>query len=408
MFDLAERFNRGMRSATSLVVALLFVCCPDMVSLAADQALRAASYKVSGTTKQTRVDIEFSRDPAMNWFLLRAPYRLVIDLPLTEFAFDPASLKAGGIVASVRYGEADEGRSRVILTAKKPFKVEKVSIPVADADGKVPVSIELKSASRNEFEAALAEQRTTTASTGSAADALPAAPADDRFTVVVDPGHGGIDGGAKSANGTVEKAITLAFAQELKKKLEESGRYNVLLTRETDVFIPLDARVAFARKHGARLFISIHADTIRVKGLRGATVYTVSDQASDAESAALADRENLADAMGGIEIKEENQEVADILVDLIRRETHGFSVSFARTLLGELESTVKLINNPHRHARFRVLRAADVPSVLVELGYLSNVEDEQQLNSPDWRGKIADSVVQAISAFTAGNLQARE
>ncbi|MGE0280813.1 MAG: N-acetylmuramoyl-L-alanine amidase [Rhizobiaceae bacterium] len=363
---------------------------------------------MSGTTKQTRVDIEFSRDPAMNWFLLRAPYRLVIDLPPTEFAFDPASLKAAGIVAGVRYGEAKEGRSRVILTAKKPFKVEKVSIPVVGADGKVPVSIELKSASRDEFDTALAEQRTTTASTNSTSNANPVAPADDRFTIVVDPGHGGIDGGAKSANGTIEKTITLAFAQELKKKLEESGRYNVLLTRETDVFIPLGARVAFARKHGARLFISIHADTIRVKGLRGATVYTVSDQASDAESAALADRENLADAIGGIEIKEENQEVADILADLIRRETHGFSVSFARTLLDELASTVKLINNPHRHARFRVLRAPDVPSVLVELGYLSNAEDEQQLNSPDWRGKIADTVVEAVNAFAAGDLRAGE
>ncbi|MGE3364041.1 MAG: N-acetylmuramoyl-L-alanine amidase [Rhizobiaceae bacterium] len=408
MFDLAERFNRGMRAAAAPVVALLLVICSAAASLAADQALRAASFKVSGTTKQTRVDIEFSRDPAMNWFLLRAPYRLVIDLPPTEFAFDPASLKAAGIVAGVRYGEAKEGRSRVILTAKKPFKVEKVSIPVVGADGKVPVSIELKSASRDEFDTALAEQRTTTASTNSTSNANPVAPADDRFTIVVDPGHGGIDGGAKSANGTIEKTITLAFAQELKKKLEESGRYNVLLTRETDVFIPLGARVAFARKHGARLFISIHADTIRVKGLRGATVYTVSDQASDAESAALADRENLADAIGGIEIKEENQEVADILADLIRRETHGFSVSFARTLLDELASTVKLINNPHRHARFRVLRAPDVPSVLVELGYLSNAEDEQQLNSPDWRGKIADTVVEAVNAFAAGDLRAGE
>ncbi len=332
--------------------------------------------RCSGTAKQTRVVIEFSRDPAMNWFLLRAPYRLVIDLPRTEFAFDPDSLKPAGIVTGVRYGEASEGRSRLILTAKKPFKVEKVDIPTPQAEGKVAVSIELKSASRAEFDAALAEQRTTTASTESANAATTAAPVDERFTVVVDPGHGGIDGGAKSPSGTVEKAITLAFALELKKKLEESGRYNVLLTREADVFIPLDARVAFARKHGAKLFISIHADTIRVKGLRGATVYTVSDQASDAESAALADRENLADAIGGIEIKEENQDVADILVDLIRRETHGFSVSFARTLLGELASTVKLINNPHRHARFRVLRAPDVPSVLVELGYLSNAEDE--------------------------------
>jgi N-acetylmuramoyl-L-alanine amidase len=405
MFNLAVIFNRSKKTLLTLVAALLVVLCMPSAGLAADEGLRAGTYKVSGTARQTRIDIEFSRDPSMNWFLLRAPYRLVIDLPRTEFAFDPASLKPAGMVASVRYGDSSEGRSRLILTAKKPFKVEKIDIPTAGAGGKVPVSIELKSASRGEFDAALNEQRTTTASTGSTSETV-AAPADNRVTVVVDPGHGGIDGGAKSANGTVEKAVTLAFALELKKKLEESGRYNVLLTREADAFIPLDARVAFARKHEARLFISIHADTIRVKGLRGATVYTVSDQASDAESAALADRENLADAIGGIEIEEENQDVADILVDLIRRETHGFSVSFARTLLGELASAVKLINNPHRHARFRVLRAPDVPSVLVELGYLSNAEDEQQLNSVDWRGRIADSVVEAVDSFFASSLRA--
>ncbi len=228
----------------------------------------------------------------------------------------------------------------------------------------------------------------------------------DKFTVVIDPGHGGIDGGAKSSAGTVEKEITLAFGLELKKKLEDTGRYTVLLTRDSDVFLPLNDRVEFARQHDAKLFISIHADTIRVKGLRGATVYTVSDEASDAEFAALADRENLADAMGGIKIEEENQDVADILVDLIRRETHGFSVSFARTLLDQLAQSVKLINNPHRHARFRVLRAPDIPSVLVELGYLSNAEDEEQLRSADWRAKTAVSIVEAVESFAASALRA--
>jgi len=406
MLEPAHRFNRKVKAVAAMVAALLALILTASTSFAADDTLRAASYTVSGTARQTKVTIEFNRDPALNWFLLQAPYRLVIDLPRTQFAFDPDSLKPAGIVTGVRYGDASEGRSRLIVMAKKPFKVEKVDVSTAATNGKVPVSIELGSASRAEFEAALVEQRTTTASTDATAHAPQAAPADDRFTVVIDPGHGGVDGGAKSPGGTVEKAITLAFALELKTKLEESGRYNVLLTREADVFVPLGARVAFARKHGARLFISIHADTIRVKGLRGATVYTVSDEASDAESAALADRENLADAIGGIEIKEENQDVADILVDLIRRETHGFSVSFARTLLDELASAVKLINNPHRHARFKVLRAPDVPSVLVELGYLSNAEDEQQLNSVDWRGKIADSVVEAVDAFAAGSLRA--
>ena len=173
------------------------------------------------------------------------------------------------------------------------------------------------------------------------------------------------------------------------------------MTRETDEFLRLDDRVRIARQHEADLFISIHADTIRLKGIRGATVYTVSDKASDAEAQALADRENLSDQLAGIEIEEENHEVADILIDLIRRETHGFSIRFARSLVGELSTRVGLINNPHRSAGFKVLKAPDVPSVLVELGYLSNAKDEEQLLSAEWRGKAAASISNAIALFAS-------
>ena len=219
---------------------------------------------------------------------------------------------------------------------------------------------------------------------------------------MIDPGHGGIDGGAEGAKGTVEKSITMAFALELKEKLAKNGSYDVFLTREKDEFLRLDERVRIARQHEADLFVSIHADTIRLKEIRGATVYTVSDKASDAEAAALAVRENLSDQLAGIEIEEENHEVADILVDLIRRETHSFSVRFARSLVGELSTAVELINNPHRSAGFKVLRAPDVPSVLVELGYLSNPKDEAQLCDPVWRSKAAERISAAIDLFAEG------
>ncbi|MCB1453525.1 MAG: N-acetylmuramoyl-L-alanine amidase, partial [Rhizobiaceae bacterium] len=166
-----------------------------------------------------------------------------------------------------------------------------------------------------------------------------------------------------------------------------------------DTFLRLDERVRIARQHGANLFISVHADTIRYKGVRGATVYTVSDQASDAEAAALAARENLSDELAGLSIEDENHEVSDILMDLIRRETQSFSVRFARTLVGSLSDEIELIKNPHRHAGFRVLRAPDVPSVLLELGYLSNKDDEKQLLDPAWRLKAIDSVTAAIRSF---------
>ncbi|MGO4835802.1 N-acetylmuramoyl-L-alanine amidase, partial [Rhizobiaceae sp. 2RAB30] len=217
---------------------------------------------------------------------------------------------------------------------------------------------------------------------------------------------GGIDGGAEGPNGTVEKTITLAFALELRAKLAATGRYDVYMTRDKDDFLRLDERVRIARQHEADLLISIHADTIRVKGLRGATVYTVSDKASDAEAQALADRENLSDQLAGMSIEDQNHEVSDILVDLIRRETHNFSIRFARSLVGELSNNIEMINNPHRSAGFRVLKAPDVPSVLVELGYLSNPQDEEQLRDAAWRGKAVDGILSAVSLFAEAKMGA--
>ena len=202
-------------------------------------------------------------------------------------------------------------------------------------------------------------------------------------------------------SGAQEKDVTLTFAKELRDTLAATGKYELFMTREDDEFIALDDRVRIARQHGADLFISVHADTIRLKGIRGATVYTVSEKASDAEAQALADRENLSDQLAGIEIADEQAEVADILIDLIRRETHTFSMRFARSLVGELSTTVGLINNPHRSAGFKVLKAPDVPSVLLELGYMSNAKDEQQLLSVEWRSKAAASIASAVEHFAS-------
>lgn len=370
---------------------------------AADAPLKASEFKMAGDATHMRVVLKFDREPDPKWFLLRGPHRLVIDLPETNLRVEPKSLKPRGLISNVRYGALNEGASRLILTAKGPFHVDRIDVLADEKGDGFRFVADISASSDREFDQALADQAQTTGSTSAAGkgDRLgkPAAQSTKRFTVVIDPGHGGIDGGAEGANGTVEKAVTLAFALELKKKLANFGRYEVFMTRETDVFLPLDERVRIARQHEADLFISIHADTISRKGIRGATVYTVSDKASDAEAQATADRENLSDALAGIDIKQENHEVADILVDLIRRETHTYSVRFARSLIGELSPTIELINNPHRSAGFKVLKAPDVPSVLVELGYLSNVKDEAQLRDPDWRSKAIDRIAIAIGLF---------
>ena len=388
------------RQLHPMIWLLLAAIASTVPAAVAESPLKASEFKMAGNAVEMRVVLDFDREPTPHWFLLRGPHRLVVDLPDTSFLVDPQSMKPRGLIKNVRYGRLNEGTSRLILTAKGPFAVDKLDI-LPDESGKgYRLAIDLSATSDRKFEQALADQAETTGSTTAPgkADRLPQP---KRFTVVIDPGHGGIDGGAEGVSGTSEKAITLTFGQELRQKLEETGKYDVYMTRDTDVFLPLDERVRIARQHDADLFISIHADTISMKGIRGATVYTVSDKASDAEAQATADRENLSDTLAGIDVKQEDHEVADILVDLIRRETHTYSIKFARALLSELSPTIELINNPQRSASFKVLKAPDVPSVLVELGYLSNVKDEAQLRDPQWRGKAVERMASAIAEFAA-------
>jgi len=395
------RLGRGVAVRLALLVFGLFALVAGLPQAHAE-TLQGRGFKMAGDATRMRVVLQFDREPEPRWLLLRGPHRLAIDLPPTRFAFQTKDMKARGLIREVRYGALGDKGSRIVIATKGPFVVENVAISAnEDGDGH-RMSFEVVAAPEKAFEAALAEQAQTTASTVTVpkGDRLgQKGGADKPFTVVIDPGHGGIDGGAEGTSGAVEKDVTLAFATDLRAKLQKETGYRVFLTRDADVFLRLDDRVRIARQYDADLFISIHADTIRLKGIRGATVYTVSDKASDADSQALADRENLSDQLAGIEIEDENHQVADILVDLIRRETHSFSMSFARTLVGELSSTVGLINNPHRYAGFKVLKAPDVPSVLVELGYLSNPKDEAQLTNPEWRAKAADAIARAVGLF---------
>ena len=397
--------------AAKLLIALLLCLVPaaaisaEQMPKSGEKPVEARDYRMIGDATRMRLAIQLDREPEMKWFLLRAPYRLVIDLPETKFIFDAGALKPHGLISGVRFGHLDQGSSRLIISTNGPFTVDKLDLIENEKDLGLRLVADLSAASDAAFESALAEQTETTGSTLATrkSDRLGAtaqAP-DKRFVVVIDPGHGGIDGGAEGVSGAQEKDVTLTFAEELRGLLTKSGKYEVFMTREKDEFLRLDDRVRIARQHAADLFISVHADTIRLKGVRGATVYTVSDKASDAEAQALADRENLSDQLAGIEIVDEKAEVADILIDLIRRETHTFSIRFARSLVGELSTTVGLINNPHRSAGFKVLRAPDVPSVLLELGYMSNAKDEQQLLSAEWRSKAAASVASAVELFSA-------
>ena len=220
--------------------------------------------------------------------------------------------------------------------------------------------------------------------------------------MVIDPGHGGIDNGTQ-AGAETEKSIVLAFGLALRDRIEKGGKYRVIMTRTDDTFVPLGERVRIARNQSAALFVSIHADALpRGEGdAQGATIYTLSDHASDVEAERLAESENKADAIAGVNLTEEPTDVADILIDLAQRETRTFSNRFARLLMGEMKGSVRMHKHPLKSAGFRVLKAPDVPSVLIELGYVSNKSDLRQLMSESWRSRTVGLVAQAVDTFFA-------
>lgn len=220
--------------------------------------------------------------------------------------------------------------------------------------------------------------------------------------VMLDPGHGGKDPGAIGITGTYEKHVAFAAAVELKRQLDASGLYTVALTRQRDVFIPLEERVGIAQQKGAALFVSMHADAIADPRVRGASIYTLSDTASDAQTAALAARENAADRFAGRGFGQVSPDVARILASLVRRETRSGSARLQHGLAITLDRSLPMLQNPTRHASFVVLKAADIPSVLVEMGFMSNAKDEAALRRADHRVTIAAAMKQAIDAYFTG------
>ncbi|MFC4173305.1 N-acetylmuramoyl-L-alanine amidase [Microvirga sp. GCM10011540] len=364
----------------------------------------AAAVAVEAAEGRTRFKVTLSKAVVAQVHLMEAPDRVIVDLPEVAFHL-PADTgrKQEGLIASYRYGLFAPGRSRVVMDLVQPAVVSALHVEQGLPGGAALLVIELSRTDRNEFRRVAAEN-----APGARTEAVQAPPGevkDARPVIVIDPGHGGIDPGAAAVSGVSEKDLVLSFGQLLKKKLEAGGRYRVLMTRDEDVFVSLGDRVRAARNAKADLFISIHADSISgAQEVRGLTVYTGSERASDAESARLADRENNADAVAGIESGQGADEVLDILQDLTLRETRTFSHSFANGLVGQLDTVARLNKNPRREAGFRVLRAHDVPSVLVELGYLSSKQDLDLIMSDAWRGKMVSAMSAAIDRFFATRL----
>jgi N-acetylmuramoyl-L-alanine amidase len=382
----------------------------------------ASNARLAGDAKQTRFVLDLDKTIPFRAFALADPYRVVVDIPQINFQLPAGVGTAGrGLIKAFRYGLVMPGGSRLVFDLTGPARIAN-SYVLDAANGQPPrLVLELEEVDRTAFVQALgAESRpelrpaiADTAETATAAQAVtqsppppkPAAPADLRPVVVIDPGHGGLDNGTQ-AGGEAEKILVLGFGLALRDRIEKGGKYRVVMTRTDDTFIPLADRVKIARNASAALFVSIHADALprREGDAQGATIYTLSDKASDAEAERLAEAENKADAIGGVNLTEEPTDVADILIDLAQRETRTFSNRFARLLMGEMKNTVRMHKHPLKSAGFRVLKAPDVPSVLIELGYVSNKGDREHLVSENWRSRTVGSMAQAIDTFLAKRL----
>ncbi len=385
------------RSIAALVI-LLFAAH----SLQAGE-VSVRSIRIGGDAKSTRFVIDLDRQVPFSYLLLADPYRVVIDLPEVKWEIGLKGVGNGkGLIGQYRYGLFRPGVSRLVLDLNGPAKIKQIFHLEPRGIYGDRLVVDLVPASRASFMEAVERSRKNrtpiTAPEEQQARPITRHPNTKRV-IIVDPGHGGVDPGALSVIGVPEKKIALSVAKEIRRELQKSGKYLVLMTRERDIFVSLPKRVEFARQAEADLFISVHADSIKNPKVSGATVYTLSEKASDKEAASLARKENRSDLIAGLDLKGETDQVTSILIDLAQRETMNYSARFANFLVPELKRRLTMRSNSHRFAGFQVLRAPDVPSTLMEIGYLSNREDARRLNSKQGQQSIAVAVAAAIEQY---------
>jgi N-acetylmuramoyl-L-alanine amidase len=364
--------------------------------------------KIAGDAQRTRFVAFLAKAVDYRIFPIMDPYRLVIDLPETSIQVPSGDGK--GLVLSSRAGALTAGQSRIVIDLAEPALVEKAE--VLPAENGLPARFVLDLV-RTSYKAFAAATKAPPPVETKAADAseTKADPKDKRLVIVIDPGHGGVDAGAHGRTSNVaEKEVTLDLSLRLKEQLEKTGRYRVVMTRTDDTFVALDERAEIATKNNAAMLISIHADAVdpKVHGAKGTqeiwggSIHTLSEQASDELAKQMAIKENSADQNAGLQkaaVVKASTEIDAILNDLENRTKRNRSLAFANFMVDKMRNKIRLNIKPHRYGNLRVLKAANVPAVLMELGYLSNDEDEKLLISKDWRAKTAEHLANAISSF---------
>jgi len=371
-------------------------------------AAEATAAGLAGDATRTTFRLDLSTGVTAEIFTLANPYRVVVDLPDVSFRLPTATGQDGhGLVKMFRYGLFAEGKGRIVLDTTGPVRVDKAGMAAAGSG--IVLTFDLIAIAPESFGMGTGAQRSEHAHPrpGTDDDAPQKPRNQGKAVVMIDPGHGGIDGGAVGASNLLEKNVVLAVAKELRQQLMAKGRYDVRMTRTSDVFVSLDGRLQASSKAGADLFISLHADSLAESGfassIRGATVYTLSERASDEQARLMAEKENASDIVAGLNAAEGEaaDQVKSILIDLMRREIANFSADFSNVLVRTMKQSVTLSRDPQRSAAFKVLKQTHSPSVLVELGYLSHAEDEKLLNSPPWQKQAAASIAAAIDTYFA-------
>ena len=384
-----------------LAIAAFAALLVAAVAASAQTTTSLSGARIDRQGDLTRLTLDLSEPVAFKVFTVAAPDRVVIDLPAVRWMLEERTVAIGHSgVARLRYGQFRPDTSRIVLDLDRPLTVRRTQLLPRDADGTAPHRLVLELAPASQPAEPATQARLTAPAAPVPLPERKPVPKPVRHLIAIDAGHGGRDPGAIATNGLQEKTLALVFAREFRTVLRESGRYRTVMTRDRDRKVSLHRRVEIARDAGADLFLSIHLDRLENRDVHGASVYTLSDEASDVETAELAARENRADIVADVDLTEGyDEDVAKVLISLVQQNTMNCSASLAATLLPELGRVAPLIRRPHRYGDFRVLKAPDIPSVLVELGFLSNDRDAERLTSESHRRELAGAILRALDTY---------
>lgn len=416
-------FSEHLWNARFLAIAVLALALlygGSRADAAPDRAVEATAVRLLEDGQSTTFELTISKGLTAQVYTLANPYRVVLDLPEMTFRLDAAVGKKGrGVVSAFRYGLFAQKKARVVLDTTGPVGIASAGMTRIPGSNALKLAVVLVPMDAAAFGSGTGATLADASSSDIGSDPGPSvgpelAPPESadrkhrgnaKPVIVIDPGHGGIDPGALGANNVAEKSVVLAVALQLKSALLKTRRYDVKMTRTDDVFVSLERRLRFSAENDADLFISLHANSIEEKSLadsvRGATIYTLSDRASDEQARIMADKENASDLIAGVGSgsNDGGEEVKNILIDLLKRETSNFSADFSHVLARKLGKAITMSRIPRKSAAFKVLKQAHAPSVLVELGYMSNSTQEQEMMTGDWQSKVAAAIATAVQSY---------